>query len=211
MKSSRGFSNVFGILGGLMALLTVVVSLSNLHADPVLVRRSKGAEACARQMLDAICAGDYDQAGSFFYGSPKLQSGAETQSESGKLIWDAFIGSLGYELVGDSYVSSQGVSQKLVLHRLDLDSVTEKLADRSRALLAKRVEEAVDVAEIYDGASGYREDFVMGVLRDATMDALREDSRYVDQEVVLNLIFDQDRWWILADQSLMNAISGGVV
>lgn len=202
---------IFGILGGLMAAFTVWLSLSSLHASPVLIRRAAGADACARQMLDAVCTGDYAAAGQCLYGMPNLQSGAETESESGKLIWAAFIDSLEYELVGESFVSEQGVSQKVKLHRLDFASVTEKLAERSQTLLTKRVEEAEDVSEIYGTGTSYREDFVMGVLRDATMEALREDSRFIDQEIVMNLIYDQGSWWVLADQSLMNAISGGVV
>lgn len=211
MKSSKGFSVVFGILGGLMAIFTIFLSLTSLHAEPVLIRSSEGVRNCVRQMLDAVCDGDYAAAGAYIYGAPKVQSGAETESESGKLIWDAFIDSLDYELVGDSFLSSQGMSQKVKLHRLEFSSVTEKLPNRSQALLTKRVEEATDVSEIYGTGTSYREDFVMGVLRDATLDALREDSQYVDQEIVLNLIYDQGRWWVLADQQLMNAISGGVV
>lgn len=211
MKSSRIISIVFGILGAVAAVLALWLSLSSRNAEPVMLRRPEGAGVCARQMLDAVCAGDYSGAGACFYGSPKMQSGAETESESGRLIWDAFIDSLDYELVGESYVSEQGISQKVKLHRLDFSSVTERLAERSQALLTKRVEEATDVTEIYSSGTNYREDFVLGVLRDATLDALREDSRFVDEEIVLNMIYDQGRWWVLADQALMNAISGGVV
>lgn len=211
MKSSKVFSIIFGVLGAIAAVLTIWLSLSNQNAEPVMLHRPEEAGVCARQMLDAVCAGDYSKAGSFFYGSPRMQSGAETESESGRLIWDAFIDSLEYELVGESYVSEQGISQKVKLHRLDFASVTEKLAERSRTLLTKRVQEAKDVSEIYSSGTNYREDFVLGVLRDATLAALQEDSRYVDEELVLNMIYDQGRWWVLADQALMNAISGGVV
>lgn len=211
MKSSKGFAMIFGFLGSLLAVFTVWLSLSSLQAKPVLIRRSPGAEVCARQMLDAVCAGDYSAAGGCLYGMPKLQSGAETESESGKLIWEAFIDSLEYELVGESFISEQGISQRVKLHRLDFDSVTQKLPERSKALLSKRVKEAEDVSEIYGTGTSYREDFVMKVLRDATVEALREDSQFVDQELVINLVFDQGSWWVLADQTLMSAISGGVV
>ena len=129
MKYSKGFALIFGIMGVLLACFTVWLCLTSLNAEPVLIRSSEGANACAVQMLDAVCSGDYAGAGAFLYGSPKLQSGAETESESGRLIWEAFINSLEYELVGDNFMSAQGVSQKVRLHRLDFDSVTRNLSE----------------------------------------------------------------------------------
>ena len=72
------------------------------------------------------------------------------------------------------------------------------------------MEEAEDVDQIYDENNEYRQDFVDAVVRDAMEQALKQDARYVETELTVNLAFHQGQWWILADEALMRAISGGI-
>ena len=67
------------------------------------------------------------------------------------------------------------------------------------------------ISEIYDSNNEYREDFVLGALYDAALAALEEDAATVSWDVTLNLIYQDGQWWIMPDQSLLQAISGGVL
>ena len=42
------------------------------------------------------------------------------------------------------------------------------------------------------------------------LDALREDARTREQDLTLNLVYKQGRWWVAMDQALLSAISGGI-
>lgn len=211
MRFRRFLSVFFGVCATGVAGLTIYISLISINASPVLLAPSQAAAECAENVLNAVCTGDYDHAGRFLYGKPTLGSGANTKSEAGKLIWNAFVDSLEYEISGDCYPSESGLSLDIKIRSLQMASVTRNLQERSRALLTARMEEAEDVDEIYGDDNNYREDFVMAVLRDAVKDALREDAEYTEQELTMSLIYEQGQWWVIPEQQLIRAVSGNLI
>lgn len=211
MSNSKKMAGCFAIIGVILAVAAVWISFHFRQASPVLVKKSAGATACAEAMLDSVCAGKYEEAGRWIYGSPNLTTGADVDSETGRMIWEKFVDSLSYELVGEPYATELGVSQNVKITCLDYSSITAHLKERSQTLLSSRVEAAVDVTEIYDDDNNYREDFVMQVLRDATEQSLAEDAQNKVVPLTLNLIYEGTQWWVIPDLDLMNAISGGIM
>lgn len=210
MKQRRFLEIFFGGLGLAMAVLTVFLSFHFLDSDPIMVKAPDTADECVDGFFGAVCSGDYGAAGQYLYGGAELTSGAESDSETGKLLWSAFVDSLEYEKLGPCYSCSTGVAVDVRLRCLDLDSVTAQLKKRSGDILEARVAAAEDISEIYDSENNYREPFVMDVLREAVEQALREDARTTEYTITLNLVYDRGTWWILPDQMLLRAISGGV-
>ena len=51
----------------------------------------------------------------------------------------------------------------------------------------------------------------MDVLYDAATAALAEDATYVTTELTLNLSYQGEKWWIIGDKALLDAISGGIL
>jgi hypothetical protein len=129
----------------------------------------------------------------------------------GVLIWNAFLDSMSYELVGDCYGTEQGLAQNVTFNYMDITSVTAVLKDRSWTLLEKRVDEAEDLYDVYDKNMQYREDFVRDVLYDAAEEALKTDAKMMSVDVTVNMIYQNEVWWITADRSLLDAISGGIL
>lgn len=209
MKKKRILSGLFGLLGCALAALTVAVSLWAMHMAPVLVVPPAAAEETAQAVFEAVCAGDYDAADNLMYGSPDLGVGREPSDEVGALLWNAFVDSTSYTLDGHCYATDSGVAQDVSFTCLDFSSVTASLRDRAQTLLVERVEAAEDADSIYDENGDYREDFVMKVLLDVTKDALEEDSQFTTRKLTVNLVYKQGQWWVVADQALLSAISGG--
>ncbi len=204
------FSGLLASLGGLLAALTLAVTLLSLDASPVLLRTPHEALNTANAMLTAVCQGDYNTAGTLMYGSPDLGVNRKASDEVGVRIWDAFVQSLRYELVSSCYATDSGVAIDVRLTGLQMDSVTANLGSRSKALLEKRVAEAQDVSEVYDENNEYREDFVMSVLADAAQEALVADARQTQWEFTLNLVSHEGHWFIMPEQPVIHAISGGI-
>lgn len=209
---------ICGIVSALLALVaigavvfTVRTGMNSVETEPVLVAPPEEAEQQVVAMMDTLCTGDVGQISQYLWGNPSLGVDREAADEAGRLIWEAYCGSLSYELVGECFVTEAGLGQKVKLTSLDMTSVTSVLKERSQALLEARVAEAKDTDEIYDENYEYREDFVMEVLRDAVVEALEEDARQKTVELTLNLSYQNEQWWIMADDALMDAISGGVL
>lgn len=211
LKASKWITAVCLALGLGMAAFTVWLSLSSRQAEPKLVRTSLDAGQCMQSMLDALCAGDYETAGAQIYGCPALHSGADTESESGRLIWEALINSLDYQWEGEPYASLSGISRDIHMTGLVIDSVTAPLKEASMELLTQRVQEAENVDEIYNADGSYQEDFVMEVLKDAVEQTIQEYSVLDTRDITLTAVYEQGRWWVLPNQALLELISGGII
>lgn len=209
MKNTRILSGLFGLLGVVLAVLTAAVCLWAVDAPPVLVVKPAAAAEKAEALMAAVCEGDYEKAEDMLYGSPDLGMDRLPSDEVGRILWDAFQQSFSYELTGDCYATDSGVAQDVTLQFLDFSSVTASLGERAQALLVERVEAAEDADSIYDENGDYREDFVLAVLRDVTLAALEEDARMTQRTLSLNLVCKQGQWWVVADQALLSAVSGG--
>lgn len=210
MKRTKAGAPVFAVLGTLMAAAVVLICLSQRQAAPRMLLRTKSASQCAEQMLTKVCSGDYTGAAAYLYGNPRLGSDQPRSDQVTQQIWDAFISSLRFELVGDTYATESGVAQDVRFESLNIPSVTGGLKELAPEMLIERAENAEDMSEIYTDNREYRDDFTAVLLHDAAAQAIAAGTN-TQQELTLNLIYDEGRWWVLPDQALLNAISGGIL
>lgn len=210
MKIKKILSLGFAVLAALLAVLTLKLCLDAISADPVLVTAPSAAVETADAMMTAVCAGDYETASGLMHGTPDLGVDRDPADEVGVILWDAFRESLAYELTGECYATDSGIAQDVIITCLDFDSVTASLRDRAQTLLTERVEASEDADAIYDENGNYREDLVMEVLRDVTLDTLEEDAKSKEQTLTVNLVYKKGQWWVVPDQALLSAISGGI-
>lgn len=204
-------SLILAIVGLAAAAAGVYLGMTNIAANPVLLAPPEEAEQQVVGLMEAVCHGDYATASTYLQGQPGLGVDREASDEVGVLIWNALCDSMSYELVGECYATEEGLAQNVTMTCLDITSVTAVLKERSQALLEQRVEEAEDLEDVYDEDLQYREDFVMDVLYDAATAALAEDATYVTTELTLNLSYQGEKWWIIGDKALLDAISGGIL
>ena len=204
-------SLIFVVIGIAAAVAAVSLGLSNKDADPVLLAPPEDAKLQVVGLMDAVCAGDFDGASAYMLGQPDLGVDREASDPVGVLIWEAFCDSMSYELIGECYGTEAGLAQDVTMSWLDITSVTSVLKERSQILLEQRVDEAEDLDDVYDEDLQYREDFVMDVLYDAAAAALKEDATTMTTEVTVNLVYQNEAWWIVADRNLLDAISGGIL
>ncbi len=202
---------VFALAGLAVAGFTVKLSMNNLDSIPVLLAPVEEAEQQAVKLMEAVADGDYAAAETLILGNPRLGVDRDPADAAGVLIWNAFVESYDYELVGESYATDSGIAQNVRVSYLDIGSVTANLRDRSQSLLEERVAQAEDVDQIYDEKNDYKEEFVMDVLNDAVKDALKEDAKMTGMEFTLNLVYRNGDWVVVSDSALMAAISGGIV
>ncbi len=210
MKLSKVFAGIFGVLALVLTVAVLLLARNALNAAPVLLAQPQGAAEQAEALMDTLCRGDFSGAEQLLYGQPDLGADREPADEAGALIWAAFLDSLDYEFTGDCYATDQGVARNVTIESLDISAVTADLKDHSRTLLEQRVAQAQDVEQIYDENGNYREDFVLAVLRDAVVQVLSGDHTVLRREITLNLIYEDGQWWVLGDQALLEAISGGI-
>ena len=211
MKLSKVMGALFGAAGVCAAALCVSLAFQKMDASPVLVEQPESAREQVAVLMEAVSNNDYAAASAVLQGNPVFGADREPADAVSGMIWDAFVESVSYELVGELYATDSGVAQNITITALDMNSVTVNLKERSETLLEQRVEEAEDPDEVYDENNEYREDFVMQVLYDAAEQALKEDAKLVTSEVAIYMTYENGQWWIVADSALLSAITGGVL
>lgn len=204
------FAAIFALAAFLTAAGAVYLCAEGLDRPPVLLAPAADARNTAAAFLDAICAGDYETAQSHLLGTPELGADRPSDTEFGGIVWDAFVESMSYTLQGESFISDTGIAQEVTLHFLDIDATTAGLRVRAEALLAALQRNAEDVSELYAPDGGYREDVVMEVVKTAVGQVLTEDAAMTTVSLTLELTCINGTWWVLPDEGLLQAISGGL-
>lgn len=210
MLGRKIFSLLLGLVGLCLMVGTLVLCLCSLDAEPVLVELPKAAEERAEALLEAIAEGDYAVAAGMMQGQPDLGADRAPADEVGVLVWDAFVDSLVYTFPGDFYAVDTGLARDVTVTCLDISSVTENLPQRTQLILEQRVSEAEELTAVYEESGAYREDVISEVLLEAAAQALEEDAKTISRELTLKLVYQDDQWWVVPDQALLEVISGGV-
>lgn len=210
MRISKFFAVIFGLLGAAIAAGTVFLCLQSLNHEPVLVKAPIAAATQVESMMRAVCKNDYAAVSELIYGNPDLGASLESEDPVTATIWDAFISSIEYEMTGECYTTSAGISQNVHLKYLDIVAITETLQIRARNLLEQRITEAEDMEDIYTENNEFRQDFLDAVVADAVQATVAQDAQYLEADLTVNLAFTGGKWWVVADDALIRFISGGM-
>lgn len=210
MKTKGFLSGFCTLLAALFAAAVLGITWFCRDMAPVLLNAPEDSVRQAEQLMDAVCAGDFAAAESLLQGTTDLSTGREPADSVGKLVWDAYVESLDYELVGSLYATDTGLAQNVKLIHMELDAATEQLGSRARALLQEAVDSAEDVSEVYNADNSYREELVHEVLQEAARQALEEDVRYTYQVFPVRLVYEEGQWLVVTDREFWKAVSGGV-
>lgn len=210
MKIARFFAGIFGILGGLLMLGTVILCLTNLNAPVRLGEIPAEAAQCAQSFAAELAEGDFSGASQYVYGQPDLGAGRESATPEGKAVWEVYRSHISWEFQGSFYGTSRGLARKAVISTLDIASMTSKVAGFAGTLMNEAVAAATAMEDLYDENNNFRQDLIDSVMRRALEQALAEGADTLTQETTLELVFREGKWWVLPDQALLTALQGGL-
>lgn len=210
MKGIRMAAGLCAFLAGLCAVGVIAVTIFFRDTPPILRNPPSEASRQAQRFLDALCAGEFSKAETMLYGSWELGASGEAADPVNAVLWEAYVDSLDYTLVGELYATPMGLAQNVKLIYLELPYLTAHLGSRARELLQERIDTAEDVSELYDGKNGYREELVRDILLEAACQAAEEDRRYTYEIVSLPLVYAEEQWWVVADSAFLKTAFGGM-
>lgn len=210
MKLSKIFAVLFGLLGVALAAAAVWIGLTYRDASPILLSPSNEARKTVEAMFEEACDGDYGAASQRILGNPRFGMSFVPENAAEEMVWDAFLSSFSYELLEDCFATESGLSMTARVSFLELASITGNLRQRTQLLMEQRIEEAESVDQIYNENNEFLESFVMEALHDAVRDAIDQDAQKKTVEVTVNLIWRDNKWWVLPDAPLLSALSGEI-
>ena len=208
MKLERFFSYIFAGLGVVLLIVSFGVCLLSRNAPVRMTEVPAGAEQCAEAFCDAVNNGELVNMSRMIYGQPDLGMENLPEAPEATLVWQAFADSISCEFDGGYYPMDAGIAREVKITTMDVVALMENLAQHAQTVLEEKVAAAGTLADIYDENNNYREDLVELVMQEALQRVLAQDVKTVTWNVTLNLINRDDSWWIVPDQSLLQAISG---
>lgn len=215
MKITKYLGYLLMLLGACAAAVTVWVSVSNLDAQPVLRSQSEAAHKRVVTMMDDFCRGDYASAQKALHGQTRLGADRTAEDPVGAAIWEAFRSSMTYEMVGQQYATNDGLAQNIRITTLDMNALTDYVEANAKSVLDQRVNEHLEAQkgldDVYDEEGQYRDEFVSQILLETAQQAVEKETGTVQTELTLTLVWEDGLWWIVPNDQLLGAVSGGIV
>ena len=207
MKRKISASTLFFLLGTLLLCGSLLLSFLCADASPRLLRPSEAALRRTEDFMHAVGAGDPDAAGAMLLGQPRLTLEWSEASSMTTSLWAAYTHSIRYAFQDTLTPTDSGCCRSVTVTALDIPALMAQLKESAPELLAR---EALRIGEdfAFDEDDRYRQDFVMEVLEQGLEDLLKGSYPTVSREYSLELVFQEDTWWILPGQDLLDLLCG---
>lgn len=211
MKISKIVSVVFALVGILLIISTAHFCFRSLDSNARILSMDPSASQRTEEWMEAVCKGDYTAVGNMMFGQPELHVGRDASGDAGVIFWDALISSMTYEFEGDCYATQTGLARDVTVTALDISAAMAPLRTRTEIIIEQWIEELEYMDEVYDENNNYRDTFVMKAACAAAEQILEEGEYLTSRELTLKLIYEDGQWWILAEQDLINVLSGKMI
>lgn len=209
MRNPKVYSALFGLLGALLTAAALLMGFHGQKMPALLLKPSEEAQQLTLDFMDAVSAGDFEDAASMMLGQPRLNRGSEQETELSRLLWDGFTGSIFYEFQSELYASASGICRDISITGLSISNLMDQLDQTAQALLAQEAAIA-DQDAVFEEDGSYRESFVMNVLYGAVSDLMTQSDVSATREFTLELVWHEGQWWISPRQELLDLFCGSM-
>ena len=136
--------------------------------------------------------------------------GQEKTAAVAARLWDSLADSLRCTPQGRCYATPEGLAQNITVTSLDIGQVLQAIKTTAPRLLEQQVARAEDMSEVYADDNTYRQDFLLDVMLSAANAALTE-APVRECSLTVHLQYRDRQWWVLPEQTLLEAVSGGIL
>ena len=208
MRSYKLISLTAGVLAVICAVVTIWFAVSSVSSVPVLIGTPESAQSQTEDLMEAVCAGQFDRVSTLLKGSPDLGMGPAQEDTAEALLWQAWLESLHYEFTGACYVTREGLARDVDVWGMDVEAATQAVIAEVELLLPERLAEAQAIPGTYDADGDVSEAFVAQVVRDAAAKVLERQLPEKNWTLTLSLEYAGDRWTVIPDARLQGLLSG---
>ena len=208
MKISKLASAVFAVVGTVLLVGSIAASLVALNRPTKAVKPTKEANACAREVLNALNSGDLAAVAAYFYGNPSLGLDREPATTEGRELWNAYGSSIAVTADGECFAEGASIYQSAQVTHMDIAQTLSQLESRVSGLLQQKLDSAEDPAALLD-ANGEVPQALRDEIRTQALREALEDAKTVTTRITFQLIEQDGQWRALPDQAMLDILSGG--
>lgn len=202
MKLANVFSRIFGILGTVLLIVSLVVCVWIQGSQDTMRSVPRQAAAQSEALMEALARGDLDTVEGLLYGKVSLGVQAPQEGKLEQMLWDAYIHGFSYEWKSTCYPVGESVCQNVKITGLDVPQTMQAISQRAKELL-----EGEDSSE---AEPENRDAAIDEALLRASREILEQEPQRKSYEITLTLIQSDGAWVAVPDGALRSAIAGGL-
>lgn len=208
-KTQRIFAALCGAAALVLGGFGIRLGLTAPGKSPVLLKTDQGAQDRCRDFAQCLREEDFEGLSKTLLGTPQITQYSGEEALAAR-IWQAYVSSMDCTLEGELYGTGQGLAQNITLEALDLEDLGARLEEKVPLLLEARMKEARDIAELYDGRNGYRQEVIDQVLLQALDEVLSQNPQTRETTLTLRLCRSRGQWLIQPEGDLIRFLSGNI-
>lgn len=209
MKLRKIAAGLFAVLGSVLLVGSVAACLWGADQPSAPAAQPQEANRCARELLDALDAGDFVRAQDCLYGQPDLGLDREPDSQAGKTLWQAYRDSVTVNSDGTCYGSGTDICLDVEVTALDISAALGQLDGTAAEILKQTLESAQNPAELLNEDGTIPETLRQQALSQALTRVIRE-GKSLTRRTTLKLVNQDGRWQVVPDGTLLEILSGGL-
>lgn len=204
MKLSKIVSALFAFLGMVLVAGGIFLSFANRNAGAPGRAVPQEAKDCATAFLTALNDHDLESARTYLYGNPDLGLSQTSEAPQTAKVWDAFRSSFAVSDIAPLRVSQSEIRLDFTLTTLELKALVN-LPSLARNILDGKE----DQDSLYDENGTLKPQEKTAIMEEALEKTLAEAGS-VNRTCTISLVEAEGRWWVLPNENLLSALSGGM-
>lgn len=204
MKLSKIVSALFAFLGMVLVAGGIFLSFANRNAGAPGRAVPQEAKDCATAFLTALNGHDLESARTYLYGNPDLGLSQTSEDPQTAKVWEAFRSSFAVSDIAPFQVSQSEIRLDFTLTTMELKALVN-LPSLARSILDGKE----DQDSLYDENGTLKPQEKDSILEEALEKALAEAGS-VNRTCTISLVEAEGRWWVLPNENLLSALSGGM-
>ena len=204
MKLSKIVSALFAFLGMVLLAGGIFLSFANRNAGAPGRAVPQEAKDCATAFLTALNGHDLESARTYLYGNPDLGLSQTSEDPQTAKVWEAFRSSFAVSDIAPFQVSQSEIRLDFTLTTLELKALVN-LPSLARIILDGKE----DQDSLYDENGTLKPQEKTAIMEEALEKTLAE-AESVNRTCTISLVEAEGRWWVLPNENLLSALSGGM-
>lgn len=204
MKLSKIVSALFAFLGMVLLAGGIFLSFANRNAGAPGRAVPQEAKDCATAFLTALNGHDLESARTYLYGNPDLGLSQTSEDPQTAKVWEAFRSSFAVSDIAPFQVSQSEIRLDFTLTTLELKALVN-LPSLARIILDGKE----DQDSLYDENGTLKPQEKTAIMEEALEKTLAEAGS-VNRTCTISLVEAEGRWWVLPNENLLSALSGGM-
>ena len=204
MKLSKIVSALFAFLGMVLVAGGIFLSFANRYAGAPGRAVPPEAKDGATDCLTARDDHDPVSARTDLYGNPDLGRSQTSECPQTAKVWEAFRSSFAVSDIAPFQVSQSEIRLDFTLTTLELKALVN-LPSLARSILDGKE----DQDSLYDENGTLKSQEKDSILEEALEKTLAEAGS-VNRTCTISLVEAEGRWWVLPNENLLSALSGGM-